>query len=238
MNEVNQIEKRGPEKISELTGLPIELIVATQKSISKLGIKHSEYIFLDGGIIASVYNEMKDAVTNSKSINECNQKFSEILDNHSSLLPLELFIKKNEFQKMLEEQEVSIDDLLRETRARIPHYEVTVTAESLILVAIILKVLPNNFLSIISSHLSYLIHERTLRKDFNKSMRDLMGQIVVGEITREEGEKIAKSVLKIYLEAVKVIRSSTKNTKKIPEEPSDEVKEFLDEIKKDLEDIS
>ncbi|CAD6493597.1 MAG: hypothetical protein LAKADJCE_00546 [Candidatus Argoarchaeum ethanivorans] len=45
MKDASQIEKQGPEKISELTGLPIKLIIATQKSIYKLGIKHSEYIY-------------------------------------------------------------------------------------------------------------------------------------------------------------------------------------------------
>ena len=215
MKDASQIEKQGPEKISELTGLPIELIIATQKLIYKLGIKHSEYIFLDVGIISSIYNEMKYAVTDSKSTEECNQKFSEILNNHSTLLPLELFIEKNEFQNMLGQQEVSIDDLLRETRARIPHYEVSVSPEALILAAIILKILPNNFLSVVRSHLSSLVYERTLRNSFSKSINDLMGRIGEGKITHEDGERDAKSVSKIYLDSIKAIRSSTNNTKKI-----------------------
>ena len=214
--------------------MPIKLIIATQKSIYKLGIKHSEYIFLDVGIISSIYNEMKYAVTDSKSTEECNQKFSEILNNHSTLLPLELFIEKNEFQNMLGQQEVSIDDLLRETRARIPHYEVSVSPEALVLAAIILKILPSNFLSVVRSHLSSLVYERTLRNSFSETMNNLMKRIGNGEITPEDGEKVAKNVLKTYLDSIKAIRSSTNNTKKL--ETSSEVNDFIDETMKHLDD--
>lgn len=168
-------EKVDTTNLGSRIGLPSEIITAVQNSMTDFRIEYAEYVFLDEGILTIVYTKIKEAINSSTTEDECIINLSNVVNTYSTLKPLELFLEQQEkrekkiYKIFQEGNPMELESLLRESRACVPHYEITISALDLALAAILAGFLENRFLSVVASKVTSLLFERKIREEFFES---------------------------------------------------------------------
>jgi len=185
-------EKVDTTKLDDLIELPSEVITTVQNKMTDFRIEYAEYIFLDEGILAGVYNKIKDAINSSAAEDECNINLSNVVDTYSTLEPLNLFLEQQKekeekiYKTFQERNPFKLEALLRESRACVPHYEITISALDLAVAAIITGFFEAQFLSVVASKVTSLLLERKIREAFLESKVNLFRDLSEKRKTAEE----------------------------------------------------
>ena len=195
--------------------LPIELITIVQNSMTEHKVEYAEYVFLDEGILNTVYTKIKEAINSSTTEDEGFINLSNVVNTYSSLNPLKLFIeqqKKNEGEiyRIFEERHpFELEALLRGSRACVPHYEITISALDLAVAAILAGFFEARFLPVVASHVTSHLREREIREKFFESKVNLFEDLFAERKTPEECGDEFFAIMKTYLNNISEMRAKS-----------------------------
>jgi len=199
-----------PTNLGAWTELPLQIITTVQNSMAYFRIEYGEYVFSDEKTLADIYGEIKEAINSSTTKDDCINNLSNVVNTHSTLNPLKLFLKhqknwEDEIREIFERHiSMELESLLRQTRTCVPHYEITISALDLAVAAMLAGFIEKRFLSVVASKVSSLLSEKKIREEFDNSKVNLFKD---KEKSPEECKNEFFYIMKKYLRDISEIRA-------------------------------